>query len=153
MKLSVLITSIVMASLLLPTVSSAQKGRLQPKDSLILSCILQQATDITPKEKRGDAQQELKLVLSSNTDTVVKASMDAVISKVQRDQEGKWEIVYYHQDYWFWISGISKVAVKPNQRVKSGQALGYNQPGEPVELLVYDFETPVDPKKYLRCNE
>lgn len=153
MKLSVFITSTVIAFLLLPAVSPAQKGRRQPKDSLILSCILYKATDITPQEKRGDGQQELKLVLSSNTDTVVKASMDAVISKVQRDQEGKWEIVYYHQDYWFWISGISTVAVKPNQKIKSGQTLGYNQPGEPVELLVYDFETPVDPKKYLRCNE
>lgn len=153
MKLSALITPVVMVSLLIPAASFAQKGRRQPKDSLILSCIFYKATDITPKEKRGDGQKELKLVLSSTTDTVVKASMDAVISKVQRDQEGKWEIVYYHQDYWFWISGISTVAVKPNQKIKSGQALGYNQPGEPVELLVYDFETPVDPKQYLRCNE
>lgn len=153
MKLSFLIIPVVMVSLLIPSISSAQKGRRQPKDSLSLSCILYKATDVTPREKRADGQKELKLVLSSNTDTVVKASMDAVISKVQRDQEGKWEIVFYHQDYWFWISGISTVAVKPNQRVKSGQALGYNKPGEPVELLIYDFETPVDPKKYLRCNE
>lgn len=137
----------------MPAVSSAQKGRRAVKDSLNLSCIFYKATDVTPKEKRTDGQKELKLVLSSNTDTTVKAPMDGVISKVQRDQEGKWEVVFYHQDYWFWISGVSTVAVKPNQRVKSGQALGYNKTGEPVELLVYDFETPVDPKKFLRCED
>ncbi len=132
--------------------SFAQKGRKQLKDSLSISCILLKAKDITP-QKREDGMDELKLVLSSSTDTTVRAGMDAVISKVQRTQEGKWEVVYYHQDYWFWMSGISKVTVRPNQKVKAGDTIGINEPGEPVELLVYDFETPVDPKKYLKCGE
>jgi hypothetical protein len=132
--------------------SLAQKGRKQVKDSLSISCILLNAKDITP-QKREDGMEELKLVLSSESDTTVRAGMDAVISKVQRTQEGKWEVVYYHQDYWFWMSGISKVTVKPNQKVKAGDAIGINETGEPVELLVYDFETPVDPKKYLKCGQ
>jgi hypothetical protein len=152
MKLSILIP--IMGLLLVPSLLLAQnRRRTQVKDSLNLSCLLFQATDVTPKEDRADGQKELKLVLSSNTDTIVKACMDGVISKVQRDQEGKWEVVFYHNDYWFWLTGITKVAVKPNQKVKAGQAIGYNEPGEPVELLVYDFETPVDPKKYMRCKE
>ncbi|MET0464696.1 MAG: hypothetical protein ABW007_16145 [Chitinophagaceae bacterium] len=136
----------------LPFIAAAQKGRKQVKDSLSISCILLNAKDITPK-KREDGMEELKLVLSSDTDTTVRAGMDAVISKVQRTQEGKWEVVYYHQDYWFWMSGISKVTVRPNQKVKAGDPIGINEPGEPVELLVYDFETPVDPKKYLTCGK
>lgn len=145
---------ILVAGLLsLPVLSSAQKGRRQAKDSLALTCILYKAKDITPKADRADGTKELNLVLSSDTDTAIKAGMDAVISKVQRDQEGKWEVVYYHQDYWFWMSGIEKVAVKPNQKVKAGDAIGYNEPGQPVELLIYDFETPVDPKKYLKCDQ
>ena len=144
----------IVGLLLMPADSSAQnRRRAQVKDSLILSCIFLQAKDITPKESRADGQKELKLVLASNSDTVVKACMDGVISKVQRDQDGKWEVVFYHQDYWFWLTGITTVAVKPNQKVKAGQAIGYNETGEPVELLVYDFETPVDPKKYMRCAE
>lgn len=152
MKLSVLIP--LAGFLLAPSLLPAQNRRgAQVKDSLNLSCLLFQATDVTPKEDRAGGQKELKLVLSSNTDTIVKAVMDGVISKVQRDQEGKWEVVFYHNDYWFWLTGITKVAVRPNQKVKAGQAIGYNEPGEPVELLVYDFETPVDPKKYMRCKE
>jgi len=137
----------------LPLLSNAQKGRKQAKDSLSLGCILYQAKDITPKEDRADGMKEPKLVLISNTDTTIKAGMDAVISKVQRGQEGKWEVVYYHQDYWFWVSGITKVAVRPNQKVKAGDTIGYIETGDPVELLVYDFETPVDPKKYLKCAQ
>lgn len=146
---------IILVAVLLvqPLFSSAQKGRKQAKDSLSIGCILFRAKDITPKEDRADGMKEPKLVLLSDIDTTVKAAMDVVISKVQRDQEGKWEVVYYHQDYWFWISGISKVTVRPNQKVKAGDAIGINEPGQPVELLVYDFETPVDPKKYMKCLE
>jgi hypothetical protein len=82
----------------------------------------------------------------------VRAPIDATISKVQRDEEGKFEIVFFHNDYWFWYSGITKSVVRPNQKIKAGDPIGYNQPGEQVEILIYDFETPVDPKKYLDCK-
>lgn len=149
-----LVSFVLAAGLLsLPVPAAAQKSRKPAKDSLLLSCIFFNAKDLTPKEERSDGLSEPKLVLSSDTDTTVKAAMDAIVSKVQRDQNGTWEVVYYHQDYWFWISGINKVAVRPNQRVKAGDAIGYNEPGQPIELLVYDFETLVDPRKYLRCEQ
>ena len=143
----------VILFLVLPLLSPAQNRRRGAKDSLALSCILFQARDLTPKDEGAGVSKELKLVLASATDSLVKAGMDAVISKVQRGQDGKWEVVYYHQDYWFWMSGIEKVAVRPNQQVKAGEAIGINEPGQPVELLVYDFETPLDPKHYLKCSE
>jgi hypothetical protein len=44
------------------------------------------------------------------------------------------------------------VIVKRNESVKAGQAIGYIAPGEKIEMLMYQFETQLDPSKYLDCN-
>ena len=126
----------------------------QKKETLRLTCLLDDATEHAPeKQAINPGQTELKIILSSSTDTLVKACADAVISTIQRDEEGKWEIVFNHKNYWFWLSGLSKVAVRKDQKVKTGDALGYLIPGQKIELLLYDFETPIDPKKYMNCRK
>jgi hypothetical protein len=124
----------------------------QRKDTLRLTCLLGNATEHQEKQAINSGQKELKIILSSATDTLVKACADAVISTIQRDEEGKWDIVFYHKDYWFWLTGLSKVVVRKDQKVKTGDTIGYLQPGQKIELLLYDFETPVDPKKYMNCK-
>jgi len=126
----------------------------QKKDTLRLACLLDHAV-VAPQEKPtvNSGPVELKIVLSSPTDTLVKACTDARVSSVQKGDDGKWEVVFFQKDYWFWLSGLTKAYVTKNQKVKTGQALGYLEPGEKIELLLYDFETPVDPKKYMNCQQ
>ena len=140
---------LLLAFLCLPFTVLAQK-----KETLRLVCLLNNATE-PPPEKQGInlGAKELKIVLSSLTDTLVKACTDAVISKLERDEEGKWDIVFYHKNYWFWLSGLSKVVVRKDQKVKTGDTLGHLMPGQKIELLLYDFETPIDPKKYMNCGK
>ena len=135
--------------LFLPVCLFAQK-----KDTLRLACLLDHAIE-TPQEKPAinTGPVELKIILSSATDTLVKACTDARISSVQKDDSGKWEVVFYQKDYWFWLSGLTKAYVTKNQKVKTGDAIGYLEPGEKIELLLYDFETPLDPKKYMNCQK
>jgi hypothetical protein len=139
----------LLAMLLLPVSLLAQK-----KDTLRLKCLLDNPV-VAPDEKPGInvGAAELKIVLSSATDTLVKACTDAVISVVQRDEEGKLEIVFFHKYYWFWLSGLSKAVVRKDQKVKTGEVIGHLKPGDKIELLLYDFETPIDPKKYMKCGE
>lgn len=125
----------------------------QKKDTLRLTCLLNNATEHQEKQAVKMGPKELKLILSSTTDTLVKACADAVISTIQRDEEGKWDIVFNQKDYWFWLTGVSKVTVKKDQRIKAGDTIGIIQPGEKIELLLYDFETPLDPKKYMNCGK
>lgn len=125
----------------------------QKKDTLRLTCLLNNATEHQEKQAVNMGPKELKLILSSTTDTLVKACADAVISTIQRDEEGKWDIVFNQKDYWFWLTGVSKVTVKKDQRIKAGDTIGIIQPGEKIELLLYDFETPLDPKKYMNCGK
>lgn len=124
----------------------------QKKDTLRLTCLLNDATEHEEKQAVNLGQKELKLILSSTTDTLVKACADAVISTIQKDEEGKWDVVFNQKDYWFWLTGVSKVTVKKDQKVKAGDTIGVIQQGEKIELLLYDFETPLDPKKYMNCK-
>lgn len=151
---------ILPALLLLMAYSSTAQKRVatrsaaQRKDSLgVLTCPLNGGYQ--PAQSRQTYEYDkppLNIILTSATDSVVRASIDGVVSKVQRGEEG-YEIVFYHNDYWFWYSGISKTAVRANQKIKAGDALGYIEPGQQIELLIYDFETPIDPKKYLDCKK
>jgi len=107
---------------------------------------------VTEKPAVNLGSKELKLVLASATDTLVKSCADAVISTIQQDpDDGTWEILFQQKNYWFWLSGLTKVVVRKNQKIKTGDVLGHLEPGKKIELLLYDFETPIDPKKYMNC--
>jgi hypothetical protein len=125
----------------------------QKKDTLHLTCLLNNATEHQEKQGINLGEKELKIILSSATDTLVKACTDAIISTIQQDEEGKWEIVFNRKDYWFWLSGLSKVTVRKDQKVKTGDTIGHLVAGQKIELLLYDFETPIDPKKYMNCRK
>ena len=126
----------------------------QKKDLPQLACFLTDPVQHAPEKAAINlGQPEPKIILSSTTDTLVKACIDATISNVQKDEEDKWEIVFYHKDYWFWLSGVSKPSVRKDQKVKTGDAIGILQPRQKLELLLYDFETPIDPKKYMHCGK
>ena len=131
--------------LFMPSAVAAQK-----KDSLRLSCLLENASE--HYEKPSSGTKELKIILSSLTDTLVKAPANVVVSTLQRDEDGTWSVVFYHKDYWFWLSGLSKPAVRKDQKLKTGEMIGILPAGKKIELLLYDFETPVDPKKYMNCG-
>ena len=98
---------LLIAFLFLPFGLIAQKPK---KDTLRLTCLLNDAIEPPAEEQGVDfGTKELKIVLTSLTDTLVKACTDAVISTIQKEaDDGTWEIVFYHKDYWFWLSGLSK---------------------------------------------
>jgi murein DD-endopeptidase MepM/ murein hydrolase activator NlpD len=151
--LSVLLVLVVVSSHAQRRVANKAAGA-ERKDSLgVLICPLNGGYQpVQAKQAYEYDKPPLNIILTSNTDSVVRASIDGIVSKVQRGDEG-YEIVFFHNNYWFWYSGISKTAVRANQKIKAGDALGYIEPGQQIELLIYDFETPIDPKKYLDCKK
>jgi hypothetical protein len=125
----------------------------QKKDSLKLVCPLNNAVE-PPKEKEPYSLgvKELKIVLASSTDSIVKACTDGVVTTIMRDDDNKWIVMFNHKDYYFVYTGVGRVTVARGQRVKSGEAMGINPPGDKLEVQLYDFETPLDPKQYLTCK-
>ena len=132
---------------------------LLAQDSIRLICPLNEATVVPPPKNVIHLDQpDLCIVLVSIPDTIVKAVTVGRVTNVvpSEEEEGKWEVVFYcrfkNKEYYFWYTGLSKAIVHKNDVLKEGQPLGYIKSGEKIELLMYDFETPVDPLKYLDCK-
>ena len=126
-------------------------------DSIRLFCPLTDATVTPPPlNKIHYDPPDLCVVLTSIPDTVVKACVAAKVTNVEQGEEGEWEVVLFYKfnkkDYYFWYSGLSNVSVRKNDMVKIGQRIGSVATGGSIELLMYDFETQVDPTPYLDCN-
>lgn len=133
---------------------------LAQNDSIRLLCPLNNAIVVPPpKNVIHYDEPDLCIVLQSIPDSVVKACSAGTITNVTKSDEenGGWEVVMFtrhkNKEYYFWYSGLEKISVRRNEGVKTGQALGIIKPGGRIELLMYDFETQVDPTKYLDCKE
>jgi hypothetical protein len=126
-------------------------------DSIRLACPLNEAVVVPPpKNAIKYDPPDLCIVLTSKPDTMVKAVINARVTNTEIDDEGKYGVVIFakikNKDYYFWYTGLTKALVRRNDMVKLGQPIGYIQPGGKVEMLMYQFETQLDPSKYLECK-
>ena len=122
-----------------------------------LICPLNDATIVPPPQHVIHYDQpDLCVVLQSVPDSIVKSVGLGRVTNTEFTEDSKGGVVLFvkinGKDYYFWYTGMSKVLVKRNEVVKLGQPLGYVSPGERIELLMYEFETPVDPVLYLDCK-
>lgn len=126
-------------------------------DSIRLACPLNDAVVVPPPKNAVKYDPpDLCIVLTSKPDTMVKAVINARVTNTEIDEDGKYGVVIFakikNKDYYFWYTGLSKALVRRNDIVKLGQPIGYIQPGGKVEMLMYQFETQLDPSKYLDCK-
>jgi hypothetical protein len=129
--------------------SIAQKKTAAPPPRLV--CPLTEATEVFEKQPYS-LGKELKIILSSPSDTTVKAGVAGTVTNVQMDEERKYIVILEFKNYYFWYGGITKPLVKEDQKIKAGDPLGIIAPGGKLELHFFDFETPLDPKKVLDCK-
>lgn len=124
----------------------------QKKDSLSLICPLNEAVE-PPAEKQPYSLgvQELKIVLTSASDTMVKACSAGTVTNVMKDEDGTWVVMINSAKYYFLYSGITRTSVLKGLKVKRGDSIGYLNNGARLTFQLYDFETPLDPKKYVSC--
>ncbi len=140
-------------TLLLPVCTLAQQ------DSVWLKCPLDEAVVVPPSKNaiRYDPP-DLCIVLTSKPDTTVKACIESRVTNVEQNEEGTWDIVLFYRnrrtnkDYYFWYTGLNRTIVRRNDILKVGQAIGHIVPGGKMEMLMYEFETQLDPSKYLDCK-
>lgn len=143
--------------LILIIVSLLPQQLLAQKDSIRLFCPLEEAVVVPPPKNAIQYDPpDLCIVLTSLPDSMVKSVANARVTNVEVDEEGKYGIVIFskinNKDYYFWYTGLNKTVVSKNTLVKAGQAIGFIEPGGRVEMLMYQFETQLDPSKYLDCK-
>jgi hypothetical protein len=101
---------------------------------------------------------DLCVVLTSRPDTTVKACIESRVTNVEQNEEGTWDVVLFYRnrrtnkEYYFWYTGLSRAIVRRNDVLKVSQPLGHISPGGKMEMLMYEFETQLDPSKYLDCT-
>jgi hypothetical protein len=136
------------------SLSSIQKGFAQ-KDSLLLICPLESAKIIPPSKNavQWNVPDMCAVIESNNMDTIAKACHEGKITNVQLNDEGTWDVVFYYQNYYFWYTGVTKCLVRRNDVVKAGQPIGLLPKNGRLELLLFEFETPLDVTKYLSCKK
>lgn len=123
------------------------------KDSLWLQCPLENATVVAPSKTIIHFDQpDLSIVLVSIPDTLAKACVEGRVTNVEQTDDGKWDVVFKYRDYYFWYSGITKPLVRRNENIKTGQPVGTVPTGNKMEMLLYKFETQLDPARFLECT-
>lgn len=123
-------------------------------DSLQLLCPLANGTPkvIRASDKDYQKTSEYGVMITSKIDTVVKAVHDGSVVIVARTEDTKYDVVLQYRNYYFWYVGVVSPKVRQNAKVKAGDILGAYKPGEMLEMLMYQQEEPVNPRKYLKCN-
>ena len=123
-------------------------------DSLQLKCPLLSGVPKTIRASDKDYQKssEYGIMISSKIDTTVQAVHDGAITIVARTEDTKYDVVIQFRNYYFWYAGVLAPKVKEKMKVKAGDIIGSYKPGEMLELMMFQAEEPVNPRKYLKCN-
>ena len=124
------------------------------QDSLQLTCPLKSGVPkvIRASDKDYQKSSEYGVMITSKTDTLVQAVHDGAVIIVARTEDMRYDLVIQYKNYFFWYAGILVPKVRQGIRIKAGDIIGTYKPGELLEILMYQQEEPVNPRKYLKCN-
>jgi len=124
------------------------------QDSLQLTCPLKSGVPkvIRASDKDYQKSSEYGVMITSKTDTLVQAVHDGAVIIVARTEDMRYDLVIQYKNYFFWYAGILMPKVRQGVRIKAGDIIGTYKPGELLEILMYQQEEPVNPRKYLKCN-
>ena len=124
------------------------------QDSLQLTCPLKSGVPkvIRASDKDYQKSSEYGVMITSKTDTLVQAVHDGAVIIVARTEDIRYDLVIQYKNYFFWYAGILVPKVRQGVRIKAGDIIGTYKPGELLEILMYQQEEPVNPRKYLKCN-
>ena len=123
-------------------------------DSLKLICPLVNGIPKTIRASDKDYQKssEYGVILTSKIDTTVQAVHEGAVVIVARTEDTKYDVVIQYRNYYFWFAGVLTPKVRQGTRVRAGDIIGTYKPNDMLEMLMFQQEEPVNPRKYLKCN-
>ena len=117
-----------------------------------LLCPFENGMGREPKEPFTWDPPDKKVIMISKIDTAIRSCIDGKVSSINPTEDGRYEIVIYYRDYYFWYYGITKALVNINQLVKAGQVMGSYTKGQEMEFRMFKDEEPMDPRGFLLCK-
>ena len=123
-------------------------------DSLRLICPLVNGTPriVRASDKDYQKSSEYGVIITSRTDTIVRAVHDGAVVIITRTEDTRYDVVLQYRSYYFWFAGVLAPTVRQGAKVKAGDIIGTYKPGDILEMLMFQQEEPVNPRKFLKCN-
>ncbi|HEX6170818.1 MAG TPA: hypothetical protein VFZ33_14055 [Chitinophagaceae bacterium] len=128
------------------------KGKSGQKFDKRLLCPFENGMGLEPKEAFSWDPPDKKVIMISRTDTAIRSCIDARVLSINPTEDGRFEMVIYYKEWYFWYFGISKALVNVNQQIKAGQVLGNYTFGQEMEFRMFKDEEPMDPREFLECK-
>jgi len=128
------------------------KGKTEQGFDKKLLCPFENGMGREPKEAFTWDPPDKKVIMISKVDTAIRSCIDAKVLSINPTEDGRFEIVIYYKEYYFWYFGITKALVNVNQVIKAGQVLGIYTKGQEMEFRMFKDEEPVDSREFLECK-
>jgi len=122
------------------------------KDSVRLACPFEHGSGREPKEAFTWQPKDEKVIMISKVDTIVRSCINGTVSNVNATEDGKYEIVIFYSNLYFWYYGVAKPWVKKGDRVAARQAIGSYTFGTELEFRMFRNEDQLDPRNLLECK-
>jgi hypothetical protein len=122
------------------------------KDSIRLACPFEHGSGREPKEAFTWQPKDEKIIMISKVDTIVRSCINGTVSNVNATEDGRYEIVIYYKNLYFWYYGVTKSWVKKGEKVMAGKAIGTYTFGTELEFRMFRDEEQLDPRNLLECK-
>ena len=132
--------------------SQKDKGKKDGKFDKKLLCPFAQGMGREPKEAYTWDPPDMKVIMISKVDSAVRCCIDAKVLSINPTEDGRYELVIYYKEYYFWYYGITKALVNINQVIKAGDVLGTYTFGQELEFRMFKDEEMMDPREFLECS-
>ncbi len=129
-----------------------QKSKGDQKFDQRLLCPFENGMGREPKEAYSWDPPDKKVIMISRTDTAIRSCIDATVLSINPTEDGRFEMVVFYKEWYFWYYGIKKALVNVNQSIKGGQVLGTYSFGQEMEFRMFKDEEPMDPREFLECK-
>ena len=122
------------------------------KDSVRLACPFEHGSGREPKEAYTWQPKDEKIIMMSRMDTIVRSCINGTVSNVSTTEDGRYEIVIYYKNLYFWYYGVAKPLVKKAAKVTARQAIGTYIFETELEFRMFRDEQQLDPRNLLECK-
>ena len=128
-----------------------KKKKVEKFDQTLL-CPFENGMGREPKEAYTWDPPDRKVIMISQMDTLIRCCINSRVASINATEDGRYELVVYYKEYYFWYYGFDKPLVNVNQDVKAGEILGTYKKGQEMEFRMYKDEEMVDPREFLQCK-
>jgi hypothetical protein len=133
-------------------IAQKNKTKKDEKFDRKLLCPFENGMGREPKEAFSWDPPDQKVIMISRVDTAIRSCIEGEVLSINPTEDGRFEMVVFYKEYYFWYYGISKALVNVKQQIKSGQVLGMYKFGTEMEFRMFKDEEPMDPRTFLECK-